>query len=184
MVRNQASVRIIGGRWRGTRIELVDDQALRPSSDRTRERVFNWLSPWIAGASVLDLFAGSGAFGFEAVSRGAAKACLVEQNPVIATALEQLKTRLKAEEVAIHRRDARQFLRNMPQKFDLVFVDPPFTEALLQPSLEALKAQGLASEALIYVEAQRNELTWPCGFEAVREGQSRQTSYALLSRKG
>ena len=135
------SVRIIGGRWRGTRLPVVDADGLRPTSDRVRETLFNWLQPVLRGARVLDLFAGSGALGFEAVSRGAGSAVLVERDARLAAMLRDSLARLDAGgQVEVAQSDALAWLRGPApkQRFDVVFVDPPFAAALWPAVLEAL----------------------------------------------
>ncbi|HSD16519.1 MAG TPA: 16S rRNA (guanine(966)-N(2))-methyltransferase RsmD [Thermomonas sp.] len=147
------SVRIIGGRWRGTRLPVPDSPGLRPSADRVRETLFNWLQPALPGARVLDLFAGTGALGLEAVSRGAASAQLVEAEPALARALHAAVERLGAAgEVAVHQGDALAWLRGQPGRFDIAFVDPPFAAGLWEPVLAALPAV-LTAHAWLYVES-------------------------------
>ena len=134
------AVRIIGGEWRGTRLPVADRDGLRPTSDRVRETLFNWLQQKIAGARVMDLFAGSGALGFEAASRGAREAFLVEQDPAVADTLRDTVTRLKAGgRVHIVQADALAWLQApLHGRFDLVFVDPPFGAGLWSHALERL----------------------------------------------
>jgi 16S rRNA (guanine966-N2)-methyltransferase len=148
------SVRIIGGRWRGTRLPVADSPGLRPSSDRVRETLFNWLQPALPGARVLDLFAGTGVLGLEAVSRGAASAQLVEAEPRLARALQDASVRLGAGgEVAVHPGDALAWLRGQAGRgFDIAFVDPPFAAGLWEPVLAALPA-ALAADAWLYLES-------------------------------
>ena len=148
------SVRIVGGRWRGTRLPVADADGLRPTADRVRETLFNWLQPALPGARVLDLFAGSGALGLEAVSRGAREAVLVERDARLATMLRDSVARLDAgAEVEVVQADALSWLRGTaPTKpFDIVFVDPPFAAALWPAVLEALPAV-LAEGAWLYLE--------------------------------
>lgn len=147
-------VRIIGGRWRGTRLPVADAHGLRPTSDRARETLFNWLQPVLPGARVLDLFAGSGALGLEAVSRGACEALLVEHDPVLAESLRASVRRLHSEEtVQVIRADASTWLAApLHGRFDIVFVDPPFAGDLWQPVYAALPP-WLAGDAWLYVES-------------------------------
>src|SRR4051794_19363664 len=130
-------VRIIGGRWRGTRLPVPASPGLRPSSDRVRETLFNWLMPVLAGARVVDVFAGTGALGLEAVSRGAAHAALVERDTALARSLRETVTRLSAQKaVEVAHGDALAWLaRQAPASFDVAFVDPPFDADLWQPVL-------------------------------------------------
>lgn len=174
-------VRIIGGQWRNTRLPVVERDGLRPTSDRTRETLFNWLQPALPGARVLDLFAGSGALGLEALSRGAREALLVEREPALATSLQQTLARLQGGDAGqVVRADAVAFLRAPLQgRFDVVFVDPPFEADLWSPVLQALPA-WLAPGAWMYLEAplHRNIAPGPPWAEH-RTGTSRDTRYGL-----
>lgn len=178
------SVRIIGGRWRGTRLPVAVAPGLRPSSDRVRETLFNWLQPWLPGARVLDLFAGSGALGLEAVSRGAAQAVLVEHDPALAQALHASVDRLQAgDTVQVIRADALAWLQApLFGRFDGVFLDPPFEAGLWQPVLSAL-SPWLAPQAWLYLESPA-DAPQPAGSDWVphREGATRHTHYALYRR--
>lgn len=177
-------VRLIGGRWRGTRLEVPDVDGLRPTGDRVRETLFNWLMPALPGARVLDLFAGSGALGLEAVSRGAAQAVLVERDALLAAALRGTAARLGAgESVEVVQADALAWLaRGGVGRFDIVFVDPPFAAGLWDAVLVALSPL-LAADAWLYVEA-ANDAAWslPAGWRAHREGRTRDVHYLLLRR--
>lgn len=176
-------MRIIGGRWRGTRLPVADSPGLRPSSDRVRETLFNWLQPALPGARVLDLFAGTGALGLEAVSRGAVSAQLVEADPGLAQALQGAVARLGAAgDVAVHQGDALAWLRGQTGRFDIAFVDPPFAAGLWELVLAALPAL-LASDAWLYVESPSNQVpTLPAEWGLHREGRTRDVRYALYRR--
>jgi len=176
-------VRIIGGRWRGSKLPVADFAGLRPSADRVRETLFNWLQPMLAGARVLDLFAGTGALGFEAASRGAAKVVLVERDPGLVANLRATATRLRAgDEVEVVGDDALGWLARAPdRKFDLVFLDPPFAAALWQPALAAL-APWLAEDAWLYLESPRDASFVTDGWVLHREGHTRDVRYALYRR--
>ena len=175
-------VRIIGGRWRGSKLPVADVAGLRPTADRVRETVFNWLQPMLAGATVLDLFAGTGALGFEAASRGAARVVLVESDPALAANLRASAARLQAGEVEVACDDARHWLARSPNhRFDLVFLDPPFAAALWQPALAAL-APWLADDAWLYLESPRATPVAADGWVPHREGQTRDVRYALYRR--
>lgn len=179
-------VRIIGGRWRGTRLPVVDAPGLRPSSDRVRETLFNWLQPRLPDARVLDLFAGSGALGLEALSRGAREAILVEREPKAAEQLRATITRLHADaEAHVLRADALGLLRTpLHGRFDLVFLDPPFDSGLWQEAL-ALLAPWLAEEAWLYLETALADMPEVGASWAVhREGHTRDVRYALYRRVG
>jgi 16S rRNA (guanine966-N2)-methyltransferase len=144
------SVRIIAGDWRGRRIPIVGETAVRPTPDRVRETVFNWLQAKIAGARVLDLYAGTGALGFESLSRGAAEAWFVEQDARLVEALYAQAETFGAKPQIV-RQDAAAFLRGRaPLRFDVVFLDPPYSMPV-EPLFELLPA-WLADEALAYVE--------------------------------
>ena len=150
----QGRVRIIAGEWRGRRIEIPEATAVRPTPDRVRETVFNWLRDALVGARCLDLFAGTGVLGFEALSLGAAEAWLVEQDAKLVEALRATASKLGATPRVV-RRDALAFLREPPTaSFDVVFLDPPYASPL-EPFLEVLPA-WLSSRALVYVERPRS----------------------------
>lgn len=153
-VRNQ--IRIIAGKWKGRRLSFPNAVDLRPTPDRVRETLFNWTSNRIVGAHCLDLFAGSGALSFEALSRGAAKVVAVEKNPVVILALEaaaqQLKVDVQTWEVISG--DGLEWLKHTPSTpFDLVFLDPPYTAELLPICMQVLsEKKWLKSHAWIYFE--------------------------------
>ena len=180
------AVRIIGGRWRGTKLPVADADGLRPTSDRTRETLFNWLQPALPGARVLDLFAGSGALGLESLSRGAREALLVERDPRQCETLEAIARRLPGGEAAtVVRADALAFLRApLHGRFDVVFVDPPFAADLWDGALAQL-GPWVGDGAWLYVEAplQRN-IDPGAGWRLHREGVTRATRHALYRRSG
>ena len=121
-------VRLIGGQWKRSKLPVADRPGLRPTPDRVRETLFNWLGQDLAAKSCLDLYAGSGALGFEAASRGAARVVMVERERGAAAALDANREALKAERVEIVRADALEFLRGTYATFDVVFLDPPFAD--------------------------------------------------------
>lgn len=179
-------VRIIAGHLRGSKLPVADRPGLRPSSDRVRETLFNWLQAKVAGARVLDLFAGTGALGFEAASRGAAAVVLVERDPVLAQSLRDSQARFKLEGVQVVQADALTWLSGPPTaSFDLVFLDPPFDGGLWEPAAQRL-APWLAPGAWIYVESpQKLQASWPPGWRLHREGQTRDVRFTLFqSRNG
>lgn len=186
MSRAPGSVRIIGGRWRGTRLPVADATGLRPTPDRTRETLFNWLQPVLPGARVLDLFTGSGALGMEAVSRGAREALLVERDARQCESLRAITARLEGGQAAtIVQAEALAFLRApLHGRFDVLFVDPPFAADLWEPVFAQLDP-WLADEAWLYVEAplQRN-IEPGAGWRAHREGTTRETRHAVYRRGG
>lgn len=174
-------VRIVGGRWRNTRLQVPQLPGLRPTSDRVRETLFNWLMPKLPGARVLDLFAGSGALGLEAVSRGAASATLVERDPALVAALRGVVAKLVADEqVQIASGDALRWLDSAPpQQADIVFVDPPFADGLWEQVIERLP-RHIAPEAWLYVEAPGQlRQSLPPEWSLHREGGTREVGYAL-----
>lgn len=146
------SVRIIGGTWRGSRLPVADFEGLRPSSDRQRETLFNWLQARVPGSRCLDLFAGSGALGLEAASRGAASVVLVERDRQLAAGLRAVVDRLRAKGVEVVQADALPWLGQPgTEPFDLVFLDPPFTSDHWAAVFAKL-APLLAPSAMVYVE--------------------------------
>jgi 16S rRNA (guanine966-N2)-methyltransferase len=153
----KGQVRIIGGERRGHRLHFVDHGGdLRPSSDRMRETLFNWLQFEIPGLRVLDLFAGSGALGAEALSRGACEAVLVEKQRERSADLRRQLTPLFEGRLTVQCADALSWLPTQRQPFDLVFIDPPYDLGLVSPTCEALEAHGLLADgAIIYVESRR-----------------------------
>lgn len=174
------SVRIIGGRWRGRRVP-VPAAEVRPSADRVRETLFNWLAPRLPGARCLDLFAGTGVLGFEALSRGARATTLIDCEPAVVAHLEEMRARLEAEEAEILRYDASAWLATTPPRpYDVVFVDPPFGADLATSVLAALAAGWVAEHGVVYVEAPAAPAL-PPGWVRLREGRTRQVVYALLA---
>ncbi len=146
-------VRIIGGEWRGRRLPVPEAPGLRPTGDRVRETLFNWLRADIAGRRVLDLFAGSGALGFEAASLGAAEVWMVEANPRVARHLRETAAMLGADRVHIENRDALQWLAGQKARYDVVFLDPPFDAGLLTQVIDSLLDRGIIAPAgRIYYE--------------------------------
>lgn len=171
-------VRIIGGRWRSRLVRFPEAQSLRPTPDRLRETLFNWLGQDLTGKNCLDLFAGSGALGFEAASRGAEQVVLVEHNTSVDQALRKTRETLAAEQVEIHRADAFSFLKTDQRKFDVVFLDPPFHQGLLPRVLEELPVH-LANEARVYVEAEQL-VPVPYAFEVLKQTRAGQVSGLLI----
>lgn len=151
--RKSNQLRIVAGKWRGRKIPVLDSDGLRPTGDRVRETLFNWLQLDIPGRHCLDLFAGSGALGLEAASRGAASVCLVESAAPVAAQLQRTLTALAApDSVSLYTGTAQSFLKNPPSTFDVVFVDPPFDKRLHETILQCLNDSCLSPEALVYVE--------------------------------
>jgi len=177
------TLRIIGGQWRGRKLRFADGEGLRPTTDRVRETLFNWLQPLIEGARCLDLFAGSGALGLEALSRGAAKVQFIERNPRAVQALQDNLTLLHADNGQIQQGDALSYLRGPAQPFDVIFLDPPFRQDLLAPALALLASGGwLNPGARIYIEleSELGEPVLPEGWELLRSKQAGQVAYHLV----
>jgi 16S rRNA (guanine(966)-N(2))-methyltransferase RsmD len=173
-------VRIIGGAWRSRLVFFPSRQNLRPTPDRVRETLFNWLGQDLTGKTCLDLFAGSGALGFEAASRGARRVVMVEQDLVTFRALAASRAALDAAAVELKRVDALEFLRDDDGVYDVVFLDPPF-KADYWPRLVPLLPRHLALGALVYHEgAARPDL--PPGWAVHRESRAGQVAYQLLKR--
>lgn len=177
-------IRIIGGSLRNSRLEVPERPGLRPTPERARETLFNWLAPMIEGARVLDLCAGTGALGIEALSRGAAQACFVEPEPDAARALRDNLARLKVAGGEVAACSAQAFLRTAPRPFDLVLLDPPFALDLWTTLATTLEAGGwLAGRAWVYVESPRDVVPpLPAHWLLHREGWAGEVRYALYRR--
>jgi 16S rRNA (guanine966-N2)-methyltransferase len=176
------AVRIIGGQWKRTPLPVADVPGLRPTPDRVRETLFNWLYTLrggMQGMRCLDLFAGTGALGFEAASRGAGEVFMIEQNRALAAQLSASKAKLKAEMVQIRTGDAVNQIGALTGKFDCVFLDPPY-DARLLPRVLPLLAPLLSEEALVYVE-DHGPLQFE-GWTVVRQDKAGQVHYGLLQR--
>ncbi|TZF84160.1 16S rRNA (guanine(966)-N(2))-methyltransferase RsmD [Cognatilysobacter lacus] len=173
-------IRLIGGRWRGTRLDVPSAPGLRPTADRVRETLFNWLMPYLPGSRVLDLFAGTGALGLESLSRGAAMAVLIERDAALAAALRSTLGRLEggARGSVIHG-DALAWLVRETATFDIAFVDPPFAGDLWPRVWPALSAR-LAPGALVHVECPVDvDPRVPTGWRPHREGRTREVRHML-----
>jgi 16S rRNA (guanine966-N2)-methyltransferase len=146
-------IRIIGGLWKRTKLKVADKPGLRPTPDRVRETVFNWLGQDMSGLRCLDAFAGTGALGFEAASRGAQEVLLVEYDSALADQLKKTQTQLQASAVHVVRGDGVSAIRQAaPGSLDVIFIDPPFDAPLFEPALGAC-ARALAAEGWVYLEA-------------------------------
>lgn len=180
-------LRIIGGTWRGRRFRFPASPQIRPTPDRVRETLFNWLGSRVTGSRCLDLFAGSGALGLEALSRGAAEVTFVERDAAAASELASRLTEWGARGALVERSDAQQFLRRPApvRPLDIVFLDPPFAEGLLQSTAELLESRHwLAAAAYIYVECAAREglPPLPGPWTLVRAKQAGEVGYHLLAR--
>jgi 16S rRNA (guanine966-N2)-methyltransferase len=189
-------VRIIGGQWKRTPLTVLDAEGLRPTPDRVRETAFNWLNHLLDGSweqvRCLDLFAGTGALGFEAASRGAASVVMVEGNGAAVRQLQATKEKLKADKVEILRGDALTAASNLasraPQGFQVIFLDPPYHQdwlAKILPVCERLLAEG----GLVYAEAEvpldgETLPDWMTGWDVVRADKAGMVFYHLLHRNG
>jgi 16S rRNA (guanine966-N2)-methyltransferase len=171
-------VRIIGGEWRSRLVRFPASTDLRPTPDRVRETLFNWLGQRLDGLHALDLFAGSGALGFEALSRGAARVVMVERDSRVVEGLRTTARELGAEAAQVVQGDAIAFLRRGVERYDVAFVDPPFASRLAVAALAELPAR-LKPGARVYVEAAAPLVLAP-PWRALREGEAGAVRYALF----
>ncbi|QHM73428.1 16S rRNA (guanine(966)-N(2))-methyltransferase [Mixta intestinalis] len=180
-------IRIIGGQWRGRKLPVPDSAGLRPTTDRVRETLFNWLAPEIQQARCLDCFAGSGALGLEALSRYAASATMLElEKPVAQQLMRNLQT-LKASNAQVIQTNTLNWLAQQGDAYQIVFIDPPFRKGLLDETLRLLESNGwLADDALIYVESEVENGTppVPVNWQLHREKVAGQVAYRLYRRTG
>jgi 16S rRNA (guanine966-N2)-methyltransferase len=181
MNRPPGHVRVIAGSLRGSKLPVADLPGLRPTGDRARETLFNWLQHEIAGRQVLDAFAGSGALGFEAASRGAAGVLLLERDARLAASLRETATRLHADAIRVECADALGWLGREPQaRFDVAFLDPPF-DAKLHAAAALALGPWLAPRAWVYVElAKAAEFAPPEGWALHRESATRDARHLLF----
>jgi 16S rRNA (guanine966-N2)-methyltransferase len=178
-------LRIIAGLWRGRKINFPAISGLRPTPDRVRETLFNWLAPIIAGARCLDLFAGSGALGLEALSRGADHVQFVDYDPRVIKHLRAYLHQFAITKASLFQGNSALSLPQMTNAFDIVFIDPPFRQGLILPCLQWLQQPGwLSAEALIYleVEVEFNILAIPISWKIVRNKQAGQVRYLLIKQ--
>ncbi len=175
-------VRIIGGQWRGRKLEVIDAQGLRPSGDRIRETLFNWLMTEIHGARCLDLFAGTGALGLEALSRGAGYVEFAELNAQAASSLKANLALLACEKARVYQGDSFELLSRLNEPFDLIFIDPPFAENHWQQALQCINQQGLLKDqGLVYLEHPRGQSIGMQGWQCKKQKCSGEVSYGLYS---
>ena len=178
-------IRIIGGLYKRTKLPVPDRPGLRPTPDRVRETLFNWLGQDLTGWRCADVFAGTGVLGFEAASRGAAEVLLCEQDAALVTQLQALKTRLKSDAVRIERGDGLSALKRLNAgSMQLVFLDPPFDSPVFESALTAA-AKSLAPTGLVYLEAPRtwaDEELQPLGLQIHRSGKAGAVHFHLLVR--
>ena len=173
-------VRIVGGQWRRSLLPVADKPGLRPTPDRVRETLFNWLGQDLTGWRVLDAFAGSGALGFEAASRGAAEVLLVEQDAELVRSLDASRERLKAVNLKVQRGDGLSALRGATAgRWDLVLLDPPFGAGLGSTALAAA-ARAVAAGGWVYFEAGEPVVEPPEGLTPYRQARAGAVHYALF----
>ncbi len=179
-------VRIIGGDWRGRRLQVADVPGLRPTGDRCRETLFNWLQPWVAAADCADLFAGTGALGFEAASRGAATVLMVEKHPRALAVLGESIEQLQAEQVTLRAGGAMSLIDSLAaNSLDLVFVDPPFDSNLGALVLDRLAAQACVRPGgFVYLESPAKlQLLPPAGWSVWRDQQQGEVRMQLFRHR-
>ncbi|MEX1664623.1 16S rRNA (guanine(966)-N(2))-methyltransferase RsmD [Zhongshania arctica] len=179
----QGTLRIIGGQWRSRKLSFKAAEGLRPTSDRIRETLFNWLSPHIHDASCLDLFGGSGALGLEALSRYAAHCDFVEADTQTCRQIREHLITLKCNKAAVHCQTAEAYLASTAVTQQIIFIDPPFHQDLLAPTIAALAKQHLANGTLIYVETAANEPlpALPENWYIDKDKRAGNVSYRLIS---
>ena len=173
-------VRLIGGQWKRSKLPVADRPGLRPTPDRVRETLFNWLGQDLAGWRVLDAFAGSGALGFEAASRGAAAVTLLERDPALVASLNTSLQRLQAKALRVLRADALAWMAAAPAaSFDLVLLDPPFDAGLL-PAALAAAARLVREGGFVYAESGEELASWPAALAPYRHARAGAVHFRLL----
>lgn len=178
-------VRIIGGQWRGRRLPFPANSPIRPTPDRVRETLFNWLSPVIVGSRCLDLFAGTGALGFEALSRGAQYVEMVDESLEVINYLQSMMQTFKAKNICVYQTIVPGGLPMASMPFDIIFLDPPYGKNLLLPTCYYLEEKNyISNSAYIYLESERcileNEL--PVNWQMIKSKQAGQVAYHLIKR--
>jgi len=181
---DSGQLRLIGGDWRRRVVRFPAVDGVRPTPDRVRETLFNWLMPELPGSRCLDLFAGSGALGLEALSRGASQTVFVDQSRPLGRALEDnLKLLNAGADNRVVKADCLAFLQQSPeQPFHIAFLDPPYNKGWIEPLCEALETRGwLADNAMVYVEHERDrpQLSLPAGWNLHRQKEAGQVCYSL-----
>lgn len=183
---NSNQLRIIGGQWRGRKLRFADGRGLRPTPDRVRETLFNWLMPYLPGARCLDLFTGSGALGLEALSRGAARVIMVDNNNKVISQMRDNLSLLNADNAELVQADGIKWLRQQEaEAFDIVFLDPPYVDKLLPECIKLLEENNwLKQQAWIYIELPSNEDVpeLPVNWQWHRNKQAGQVGYHLAHR--
>lgn len=182
---SRGQVRIIGGVWRGRMIRFPSNLPIRPTPDRVRETLFNWLSPYIHDTHVLDLFAGTGALGFEALSRGAKSLTLIDQSIKVIQHLKNIQEQFQHLDVHIIKTKCPNYQLKLDQAFDIVFLDPPFNQGLIKPCSEWVENnKWIKTGGLIYIETELSltTLPTPAKWHLIRHGLAGQVRYHLLQR--
>ena len=177
----KGSIRIIAGKHRGRKLPVVLADGLRPTTDRVKETVFNWLMPYVQDSRCLDCFSGAGSLGFEALSGGAEQVTFVELNKNAASQLTKNKLLLKADNTEVINQDILAFLTNAPQQYDLVFLDPPFRKQFIVEIEQRLNSGWLLDGAIIYVEAETelSQQHLPTSWQLLKEKIAGQVAYRL-----
>lgn len=176
-------LRIIGGEWRSRKVSFIETEGLRPTPDRVRETLFNWLAPYIEGARILDVYTGSGALSLEALSRGATSAMMVDINPVVIKQLRSQLDMLGCKTAQLVNQSGLSLLQNRAsQPFDVIFLDPPFHKGMLQETCQLLASNGwLADQAWVYAESELapSQVIVPHAWRLHREKKAGQVFYSL-----
>jgi len=177
------SIRLIADKHRGRKLPVIMAQGLRPTTDRVKETVFNWLMPYIHNSRCLDCFAGSGSLGFEALSRGASEVTLLELNKQASAQLNQNKVLLNADNLTIHHTDSLSYLKNPSGLYNIVFIDPPFNQGLIEETVSLINNGWLAEKALIYVEMEnQGQFQFPQDWLLLKEKVAGQVAYRLFEK--
>lgn len=176
-------VRIIAGKWRSRKLDVIDSPGLRPTPDRVRETLFNWIQNEIVGARCLDLFAGTGALGFEALSRDAAEVVMVESDAKIVESLKQHAQTLKSENHSIQLADGLSYLKQGIKSFDIIFLDPPFQQGYIEKCCNLIIEESLLNtNGLVYIESEKN-LELPDGWQIKKQKKAGQVQSMLVEQK-
>ena len=180
MTKSPGKVRIIAGKWRGRKLDVIDSPGLRPTPDRIRETLFNWLQQEIVGARCLDLFAGTGALGFEALSRDASHVVMVESDAKIVESLKQHAQTLKSENHSIQLADGLSWLKQSAEPFDIIFLDPPFKQGYVEKCCDLIIQESLLKpHGLVYIESEK-DLALPDGWQIKKQKTAGQVQSMLV----
>jgi 16S rRNA (guanine966-N2)-methyltransferase len=175
-------VRIIAGKWRGRKLDVIDSPGLRPTPDRVRETLFNWIQMEIVGARCLDLFAGTGALGFEALSRDASEVVMVESDAKVVESLKQQASVLKSENHVIQHADALSWIRQNNKPFDIIFLDPPFQQGFVEKCCALIVEESLLkTNGLVYIESEK-DLALPDGWQIKKQKNAGQVQSMLIEQ--